>query len=397
MAAPVQGWNHPVLCNGFHWDDPRLLDRAWLTHAPSRQGGMGGARGGNGPPHASDAKAVWLADEFSLGGVLMGFARYRERRHKDGPAVVLGHLGPGDGRRKSERVVSLYFCGADFDHDIDGEALRSGVAASGLMAAVYSTHSHLTGDPPVQKWRVITPLRPRFDVADFRDLREAQAKWRAVCCGFAEAVGGFELDQARTDLAGAFYLPSHQPGAPHESYLFGGEFFDWRPYAAKVSAPERRARGQVSYSSRSQQAAPGGPQSITNGGRALSGWARAGYAETFQIADFIADYAHDQVIDLGTHDAIDIICPFAEHHSDPDQPGGCWAVNAGFGDQTPTFIVKCHHNHAETGGAGYTLLDYLAKMVTDDWFGFGDDFEAAQHALESEEYNPTISQGGEVK
>jgi len=340
-------WGEP-----FDPRDPRLRIEVTITAANSKK------------------SKRWTAYGIRLGVLMQALICHRKRRQKDGPALVLGEIAPDQeheddaGRRLNKHVRVLYGCALDLDDDVFGDELRDLIAASGLLAVAYSTHSHLQPGKG-ERWRLVVFFLVPFDIETEGGLWLARLKWRSICDGLAAKLG-VTLDPSRRDLAGAFYFPAYAPGAPHKSYVFGGDLWDWRKALEAFEDP--RASRTTREPRDGAQWAPdgsyggGGSRSLTEVGRALGRWSRD-YATGFQVADAICDYARERV---RSEDGpkIEIECPFDDGHSNPGDPTdrGCAAWNSGDAD-APIFIVSCRHAHCQ----GKTPQDFLGRMLELQW------------------------------
>lgn len=338
---------------------------------------------------------------------------------KDGLAYVFGEVEPG--QRTQSNVISTHFVGIDIDNGLSGDELAKRVEKSGLMALVYSTHSHMKAetvldhdelfrwmnregfksdeitldavkaklaekryDPavvasaaycvkrvgaknkvivdhePMQKWRIIIPLSEAYVIADNgKTHAEGRAKWAQIVRASADLLDVI-VDEATLDVARLFYLPRHDEGAQFDAMLFGGDLLDWRKLDLKPLAH------------RSQTKRGGN-------GPATKKWA-AQRADGFQLADLIREQAPERIRNEKAT-GIEIECPFAEEHSEPDDgtDTACFAANAGDGPGAG-FVVTCRHNSC----SGRDRLEFLNKMDADGWFeagAIGDDrYDAADRS-----------------
>lgn len=268
VAAGLGKHRDATIRTVFDFQDPRLGEPVVITGGASRK------------------SVDWKPAQMTRGAALDIFCRHNVSPDKDGPGVVLGKMARG--RRLNEAVEAMWFAGLDFDGGITGDTLAEALAASGLMAVMASTHSHLktttvesmssienwqtengregeeitqavvqarmaekglepeivasmeieiVGDgesqdvlithAPIQKWRVIFPLSAPFVVADHANHQEdGHEVWRRVPRALAKRLGGLPYDHACVDVNRLWYLPAHPEGADFRIDLFGGDLLD---------------------------------------------------------------------------------------------------------------------------------------------------------------------------
>lgn len=382
----------------FDFDDPALGEVVTITGAGS-------------------AKATtWKPRQMTRGAVIDEFCKHREAAAKDGPAVVLGELPLGP--RTAQAVASLSFVGLDLDTGFSVDELARRVEASGLMAVIYTTHSHLkttTREPhdalirwlereglgdditidavkarlrfkgydaaivasatfeqgrgdagreviishdPMPKMRVIVPLLKPFVIAENgKTDAAARETWRLIPEGLAAMLGDLPIDKTGSDPNRLFYLPAHAPGAPWRIDLFGGRMLDWRPLL-------QQQMPAAAKSARKQAKGPFTPK-----------WA-ARRADGLQIADLIMDHAADRVRGRNGVKLI-VECPFDADHSNPGDPtdAACMVINAGEGAGAG-FAIRCQHESCKP----HDRLAMLNRMVSERWFDVeavtGDQYDA---------------------
>jgi hypothetical protein len=295
-------------------------------------------------PHsfARESKATaWRPAAPSLGDVLTRLSDHKVGA-KNGLAFVFADLPAGP--RKKENVRAVTAVGLDLDDGaMTGDELDARIAALGVIAIRYTTHSHTTAHP---KHRIIIPLDEPFDLleAGKGDHRRGSEAWGRIPSTLG-AMLEVEIDRACRDPARAFYLPRHANGAPWEVSVFGGALLDW---SSLELAPLERDRPRKHAS--------------TRGGRNLIPWVKE-QGDGFQIADAIQDYAEERIRGRdGTK--LTVECPFDDHHSNPGDAddAGFFVCNAGEG-KGGGFTAFCSHHHCQ----GRDRLDFLAQMVADSW------------------------------
>ena len=308
--------------NHFNWneDDPALTRVIQTATVP-----------GKFSEHATP-KAI------AVGDFLHALARHHIGR-KDGAAAILADLPQGP--RKKQNVRAVTAVGLDLDAGIDGAELDCKLAAFGMMAVRYTTHSHTPEKP---KHRVILPLEFSFDltVEGEGDHARGCALWARI----PHAVGallGVTIDSACVDPSRAFFLPRHPKGGAHEASLFGGPLLDWR--ALELAPAPSKVR-----------------KCATPEGAGLLPWLKSGGA-ALQVADALETYADERIRDHASH-RLTTECPFDHLHSNPGDAddAGFFVRNAGDGPGEG-FVAYCAHNHCSQ----FDRLDFLAEMIRGEW------------------------------
>lgn len=382
----------------------------------------------------------WRNETMSRAQFVALLARHPVGRQKDGPGFVLGEI-VGDNRRK-QAVKACWGIGLDIDVGMPGHEIDAALAELGCLAIRYTTFSHgktvskfnrdkiikwcakngrefdadsvhqylseaVRWDPrilesaeyygdvhepegvlacvrhaPMEKHRVVVPLLSPFIPSEAAPTHaEGMKLWADVCRGLAKVLGELPMDNSAVDPSRLFYFPRHADGKPHETTVHGGALFDWRSMdlGSTADAGDDFDRALAEFVDSNEKTKS---KSQTPEGRELGRWSIK-RASGFQIVDVIRDYAEDRIRTPGTS-KIDLECPFDEDHSNPGDPEdrGCFAVNAGDGP-SPVFTVKCQHDSCQ----GKTNLDFLGKMVKDEWF--------PRDVLDDETYNAVLDDEAE--
>jgi len=378
----------------------------------------------------------WIPKKMPVGLFLSLLAKHPENAKKDGLGFVLAEI-IGDNRRK-QAVKACYGIGLDIDVGLSGKVIDEALAKLGCTAIRYTTHSHgkttsklnkdkivkwcqkhdldfgndailrflreeskwdsslletaeyagdeheasglmaLISHAPMQKHRIVMPLAEAFvPTAVAPTHAEGMKMWADICKALARVLGDLPMDNSATDPSRLFYYPRHAKGRPHETTMFGGPLFDWKSLDLTgigehdLSTEEGQLAALAEESEKPQK---GKSKSTTKEGVALGRWSikRAG---GFQIADVLRDLADDRIRTHGST-KLDIECPFDEDHSNPGDPEdrGCFVCNAGDGP-SEIFTIRCAHDACQSR----TNLDFLGKMIKDDWF--------SNDVLEDEQYN----------
>ncbi|UTC28997.1 hypothetical protein MARCHEWKA_04850 [Brevundimonas phage vB_BpoS-Marchewka] len=241
---------------------------------------------------------------------------------------------------------------------------------------------------PMPKHRIVLPLtEPFVPTAVAKTHDEGMKMWGEVCHALAKALGDLPLDRSAVDPSRLFYFPRHAANRPFEARIVGGDLLDWKSLELAQGGADDAPTGdalldlvlnEVKATDKSKPKS----KSTTEEGRDLGRWSIKA-AGGFQIVDLIKDHADDRIRTNGAH-KIDIECPFDEDHSDPGNPEdkGCFAVNAGDGP-SEIFTIKCQHDSCSQR----TNLDFLGKMLKDDWFD--------RDTIDDPTYNALLEEGSE--
>lgn len=367
----------------------------------------------------------WKNDRMSVAKLIAILARHPVGKQKDGPGFVLGEI-VGDNRRK-QAITKCYGVGLDIDVGMPGHEIDAALAELGCLALRYTTFSHgkttskvnrdkivkwcdkndmefgneavlaflkdqvrwdarlleqaeYVGDshdpegvmacinhPPMEKHRVVLPLAEAFDPTKVAKTHaEGMKMWASVLKALARKLGDLPMDNSAVDPSRLFYFPRHADKRPHETTILGGPLLDWQSLDlsgagatddADMDDFDKALAAEVEQTTKTKS------RSKTDEGKKLGRWAIKS-AHGFQIVDVIKDHADDRIRTPGSA-KIDIECPFDEDHSNPgdSEDRGCFAVNAGDGP-SEIFTIKCQHDSCQ----GKTNLDFLGKMLKDDWF-----------------------------
>lgn len=295
-------------------------------------------------PHAfaGDSKATfWKAAQPQLGAVISVLSDHKVGA-KNGRALVFADMAAGP--RKKDRINAVTAVGLDLDDGaMTGAELDKRIAALGVIAIRYTTHSHTIAHP---KHRVIIFLTEPFDLlaAGEGDHRRGCEAWGRIPLAVG-AVLGVEIDRACLDPSRAFYTPRHRRDAPWEVSVFGGDLLD----VATLDLPPLARE-------------PSRKPASTEGGRNLIPWVKD-LGEGFQIADAIEHHADERI--RGRDGAkLTVECPFDDHHSNPGDPddAGFFVCNAGEGKGVG-FTAFCSHHHCQNRDR----LDYVGEMIRAGW------------------------------
>jgi hypothetical protein len=361
-----------------------------------------------GRTNARASKASW-----SLKEVLNSFMTFEERETKDGVAVVLGHFSKQ--RRQNDKVIKIGALGFDFDGAIELETFDADFSEMSLLGVRYTTFTHgsdrtrlpvkslerfcggeeigdeevraylhekkrwaelyvqsarivdrededlIIAHAPVAKFRLIIPLAEpitpgALGVEPGRAFAESFKDFMAAAI---DALGLEGADEACTNIARLFYVPSVHPDSEASSRLFAGDLFNWRALKLDAACPVREApsgkRERKSLSAGKRKSAR--RSATTDMGRRLGAWSAAA-SEGFQVRDFLADIASEDVRETKSDKSV-IACPFEDQHTqiDPDDTA-CMAADPGW-KGAPIFQINCLHE----GCRDYNQLDMLGALI----------------------------------
>lgn len=387
-----------VIRTPFDFDDPTLQRMVTVT-------GAGSAEAKHWRP-----KSLTELDTISL------FCRSQERAQKDGPALVLADMA--EGPRAKQAVKAIYFVGLDVDGGVPLPVVSAAFKKSGLRGVLASTHSHMktetrepldgvikwmdreglgdditqeiiqkrltevkrlepaivagtsfevtTGDtgrevvithPPIAKWRLIVALDEPYVIAENGRTDEgAREKWRQIPIELAKLLGNLPIDKTGTDPNRLFFLPSRPKGAPFHIELFGGKALNWQTLLAdaQADAGSFEALLEAEVASTRKGKAVSGPFDVA--------WA-AQRADGFQIVEVIRDFAPEMIRTTKGENAVEIMCPFDDEHSDAGNADdtACLATNA----DNQGFSVTCQHASCNDV---HDRLAMVNRMVDLGWF-----------------------------
>lgn len=384
----------------------------------------------------------WRNDTMSIGQFMGVLSNHPVGKDKDGPGFVLAEI-VGNNRR-GRAVKACYGVGLDIDVGLSGVEIDKHLEELGCLAVRYTTFSHykttsklnkdrvikwckkkgivfdqaallrflaeeedwvpelietaeyagdeheetglmaLVTHKPMEKHRIVMPLAEPFIPTQVAETHEAGMNlWGDICRALGKLLGDLPIDKAATDPSRLFYFPRHAKNRPHETTIFGGPLFDWRSLDLNIPvAPKNQMEAAFDAEVQSYDNKQGKGRSTTEEGKKLGRWSFKA-AHGFQIVDVIRDYAPERIRTNGSQ-KIDIECPFDDFHSNPGDPEdrGCFAVNAGDGP-SDIFTVRCQHDSCQ----GRTNLDFLGKMLKDEWFG-EDVLEDANYNASTPEESP---------
>ncbi|KAA0677286.1 hypothetical protein [Roseomonas genomospecies 6] len=230
-------------------------------------------------------------------------------------------------------------------------ATDEAMTANGLVMRV--THA------PMDKNRVIFVLARPWAVTDYPTQDEARKAWKSAYKAFAAWLG-IEVDESCSEVARLFYLPRHAEGAPFETKVHEGRAVDI------FALPTSGGANPYLDAAKGMGAATGEGETY----QTLRRWAGAGFANAFLMGDFLAECAPDRLRSEFDRDAAKrhIECPYADEHTDPTKGGGTFVMNAGDGNTSAGFVVKCMHGHC----ADRDRLHFVEGMLRDGWFTLAD-------------------------
>ncbi|GAB7553336.1 hypothetical protein NRB_28420 [Novosphingobium sp. 11B] len=318
---------------------------------------------------------------------------------KDGRCFLQGEAAGGS--RKASAMIANYVLGVDIDDGTPIEEVTATIAASGLEAVIYTTHSHLknttligrdhymkesgesdptpdgvrsylqqqkamrpellqeitiidelrhtedgvmiaVGHSPIPKCRVVFPLSEPFVFAKRGGTQsDGIAEWKERYAGFCTALG-LTFDKACVDPARLFYMPRHPKHLTEfETIRVVGAALDLDRYPRTKL---RRQRGIANSETNVFAAAgEGEAASLTfPSGKSMKAWA-ARNASRFEIESLLSERLDDEQLRdarSGGKPGIHIGCPFEDEHS---SYGG-----------TGTYIVNASDMHDE-GGNGFSF------------------------------------------
>ena len=240
---------------------------------------------------------------------------------------------------------------------------------------------------PIEKYRLVFLPDTSFSVdellAQGMSLPAIKELWKAVYCAIGRHLG-LDFDTACTDLARAYYLPSHAPGAPYVA-----EHLPGRPLPLQSFLSEAMERSEEPPAGSSQTSGIDSDLVTDRDGRAmdLKKW-DARHRGTCPIVEVVRGYAPGLINECGdnTADKQHIYCPFEQKHSNPNQGSGTFVANPGRhvnGQAVPSFTIHCQHDAC----SDRTRLDFLKALIVGGHLTFAD-LEAKADATRDDAVSP---------
>lgn len=371
--------------------DPVLLTDRRVTWSSSRKG-------------VRTAPGDWTSTEGTLREFLTVATRHTPANGKDGPMIVCGALAGGV--RKATAVTGADCLCLDFDGGEEFDFIVEKVRASGVLGIVHTTYSHLkatskvrrdhlakalgddvqptaadvsdylqrtkgvrpdlldgaTLEPEtehgvdgvsyvlhhrqIEKFRVILPLAATFVPSKAASTdKEAADIWRRLYEAVAAQFSAGLHDPSCSDLARAFYAPSHPKGTnAYRTVIVAGSLLD----LDKVTP--------VADGNRFAQIAKvmGGAGAGSYQTARLAKFA-ARFGDVFEIEEFLMAHGWTPRGGRANGPGNHYRCPNDAAHSDPDngQDRGFVAINGTDGENG--FAAWCMHAHCKE-------LDRLALL-----------------------------------
>ncbi len=363
----------------------------------------------------------WVPHKMAIVDFIAGLSSNKVGQ-KDGPAFTQGEIeGP---ERRGNLVTRQHIFGLDVDCGYDIDTVHRIIGDLGLLAVIYTTHSHLTTKTeiaesaltkwadrnniqvdatacrrylveergylpaivenlvfhgrqmvqgvgasfvcehaPMPKFRLVFFLDHPFDVMKEGDTTDAaRKKWVRKIYGMARILGNLPIDQSCIDLSRLFYLPRRKTA---------DSTFEIRIIAGKLlnldEVPEVDPKKTDLFES---VAAKLGGNNIKDSrtlanGMTVRRWAKLS-ADGFQIAELFRDYAPDRIRQDQSEDKLTVECPFDDQHSNAgdNTDAGCWVLNGASATSDSGFTFACSHN----GCKKYDRLDMLCEAIDKGWF-----------------------------
>lgn len=363
----------------------------------------------------------WVPQKMSILDFITGLS-INKVGQKDGPAFTQGEIEGPD--RRGNLVTRQHIFGLDVDCGYDIDTVHRIIADLGLLAVIYTTHSHLTtkteiAESALTKWadrnsiqvdasacrRYLVEERgylpaivenlvfhgrqmvqgvgasfvcehapmPKFRLVFFLDhpydvMREgdttdaARKKWVRKIYGMARILGNLPIDQSCIDLSRLFYLPRRKSAAStFEIRIIAGKLLDLD------EVPEIDPRKVDLFESAAARL--GGNDIKTSrtlaNGMTVRRWAKLS-GDGFQIAELFRDYAPDRIRQDQSEDKLTVECPFDDSHSNAGDlnDAGCWVQNGASASSDSGFTFACSHNNCKK----YDRLDMLCEAIDKGWF-----------------------------
>ncbi|MCD1644527.1 DUF927 domain-containing protein [Aurantimonas coralicida] len=358
----------------------------------------------------NNAISDWTKSE-TLGDLADIVADHRSGK-KDGSALLQGRaLGSV---RKATAMASMDLIGIDLDLGDPLASILRKLASKGLMAIVYSTHSHgkttteikrdalvkFAGDlsefphavavsylmtergydraiaesarieattrtpegtvvqishDPIPKFRVLIPLRKSFIFAERSGTdQQAIAEWKDRYVAAAEYLD-FDYDKSCTDPSRLLYLPRHPKGATnYVTAIIAGKPLDFEMLRIERAQPTKQKRREVGLGSNCGARVRTPASKIKEHVCQTPGIERFVVRDgpSFDVLSFADDHLEVRSQKDGKREAK---CPNDAEHSNPDDPEDrAFCVFDG-SEAGAGFQMRCQHSHC-------AHLDRLAHL-----------------------------------
>lgn len=389
----------------------------------------------------------WKNKEVDLTALIGGLTAHMEG-DKDGRAFLQGACV--DGSRVAKAMSEISIIGVDIDNGLPSEDIDALIAAKGLFAIRYTTHSHgkdcievnndayqkwIEKNPgtgpaeylqavkrylpevaktakiagkvhrktghmlqikhdPIDKNRVIFILHSPWQAGVYNTTQEGINQWKRAYAAFCEWLG-IDYDQSCVDPSRLFYTPRHSKGAPYEVKVHEGgsvDIFSLPPAAYVPGVDKGKPKGGNVFLDAANDM---GAREDDGASPAMKKWA-VKFGHSFEIVDALeASGEVEWRTEYDNSTKRHLACPFEDEHTEPGG-GGFYVENAS--DSDAGFAANCRHHSC----ADRDRLDFLQAMVDQGWLtedaltsrdylALTEENESEVAPLENSEGSPTLS------
>ena len=241
-----------------------------------------------------------------------------------------------------DKVLRIHAVAIDVDGTDKVGRLVAVLQEMGLLALVYTTHSHAlkktaTGD----RFRIIVPLDEPFDYALYSNHREAENAWKSRYVGFVEQLGLTDFDVAGMRPTQLMYMPRRaSKDAEFQHYIIAGRGL--RVEDMPKGDASIYCKGSGSRSGKTYDDADTGKPAFLSDGFDVRAWFDD-WGQHFLLEDLIDWIGWDNYGSAG--DGFNVVCPNDAAHSNAgEQDTATWACE-GDPDNDAGFVITCHHDH----------------------------------------------------
>lgn len=344
---------------------------------------------------------MWHQIQAPFRACLKALTTHKVQKRKEGSAAFFNETeltGKTDGDlvycfRNNKHTKSVTAFALDIDGTDTIERVKQRIIELGLLAIIYTTHSHAAkAGPGADYFRVIIPLQEPFEVGE-HGTENAAREWAARYVGFCEKLGCQEVDRSAAKFVQMMYLPRRPTkDAPFQHYIIAGRALAIEDMPSAL--PEERFGGRAPLArSIEPSERRGGKPVVLADGFDVSAW----FNDVGRYADveLLLEQLNWEVRNPYAGEGIAIKCPNFLEHSDPhdESDQGCWACSA---QDDKGFVITCRHAHCD-GIYTWNFLKLLEDRIRDGDAALPDEFANLSDLLCAEWLYPDTIDGIEVQ
>ena len=380
-----------------------------------------------GSPYRSTRDGKWKPRTKSWGDWFAGpFSVHKKDADKEGTCFVLG--AAVDNARMAKAMKTMFAIGLDIDSGARLDDVLEKIESLGLIAFVYTTHSHgktelslkrddvmrklklssaptleqvkeylrehakdryehefisaveivdperqtksgieiMLSTPPLDKFRLIFPLAEPVNIPALDpNHTKCLEIWENKVTGFAVNTLGVSFDVACTDPSRLFFMPRHAEGAKWRSVYVRG-----RPLAFDDIAPMSKAFYAKNRAAASNPLALAG---LDEGEGIPEFFTPSGKSlrewhrmakSRYQMADMLEAMAPDRIRRAGGEKAGTVHLECPFEHEHSKEGGTGTWAGNALDSSSEYWFIQCHHDACQ----GRHKTEFLAQMLEDQWF-----------------------------